>query len=856
MDTSQIFDIYSESEEEAEGPSILSSDPEKRKLARKLRIQKRVEERTKFAKIEEDTGIEITAIEQQILDSFEKLERLQEEGVEVVTGVRVANDARELERRKEVQDTRRRLLEVLEEEDKKYMEKYDEINAKWPEIFACKDPLDIHDELEAQKSKCLAVLEKKNALILELKEELEKADDKFAEEVKQQNKDIDLLIERMENQVRSMTKAYRHELTLIENVIESERKMLLATSMEKWKALFKKYQEDTVEAREKKKEIMREYEEDMKKAIIEHQEEFRRLKINFELEIQGLQQEVQNMKALCLMNVEKLDYNYAVLKRREEENTIVKNQQKRKINKLQDVINGLRKTYADLEDSTKSEIQKLTTDISKSQKAIRDLEEKSNNLAAINDKKYMQIWDLNIQTADELVDKILTADKIIHEQLLGLEWEPPKMQLLRKEDLTSYCGAMCAIKKEKEEAKKRRMISKTYEPERTLEQFNLERSLLNHIAKLITDHCEYYIEDTLKELLSHYTEEDKLLIRLDKVFEALKITSEEELQFLLNFFLPYAYCPVCTAKPVILPSVCGESVRASSSGSSSSKSSLSKTSSSKTSAVKTSSSKTFLSKTSSSKTSSSKTCSSNASSSRSSSTETTLPPICGETHPAEAALVAAMHGTPCCTKPPVHKEEKEETQSETVETSTTKTDTPLAEQTDTPFPEQTDTSTCVAEGIVEVTDESTGKPKRRLVCDKGHLLEIETEFVANALKEFLERYEYVKRQDIIVPIEKKEIKVKVTVSRNITDDDITEFWQRYKNIFSPEKERLWDNLLIGLKKYHLVLKERHELNKDIKCLQKQNTELTRLLTSYSEQSDPVQLLERNTKEIQYILQDS
>ncbi|XP_076279610.1 dynein regulatory complex protein 1 isoform X2 [Lasioglossum baleicum] len=771
MNISQIFDRHSESENETEGPSILSSDPEQRKLARKLRMQKRVEERTKFANIEEDTTIEITAIEQQILDSFGKLERLQQEGVEVVTGVIVANDARELERRKEVRETRNRLLEILEEEDKKYMEKYYEINAKWPEIFECKDPLDIHDELEAQKSKCLAVLEKKDALILELKQELENADDKYAEEVKKQRKDIDLLIERMENQMRTMTKAYRQELTLIEDVVESERKMLLATSMEKWKALFKKYQEDTVEGREKKKEIMREYEEDMRKAMIEHQEEFRRLKINFELEIQGLQQEVQNMKALCLMNVEKLDYNYAVLKRREEENTIVKNQQKRKINKLQDVINGLRKTYADLEESTKSEFQKLVTDISKSQKAIQDLEEKSNNLAATNDKKYMQIWDLNIQTADELVDKILTADKIIHEQLLGLEWKPPEMQLLRKEDLKSYCGAMCAIRKEKEEAKKRKMISKTYEPETMLEEFNLERSLLNRIAK------------------------------------ALKITSEEELQFLLNFFLPHAYCPICTAKPVILPSVCGESDKASSSGSSSYETS-----------------------------------------SRTSSTETTLPPICGETHPAEAALIAAMNSSPCCTRRLV-QEDEEESQSEAVHQNSTSS-------METVPSEQMDKSTCIAEGIVEVTDEHTGKLKRRLVCDKGHLLEIETEFVANALKEFLDRYEFVKKQNIIVPIDKKEIKVKITASRNITDEDITEFWQRYSNIFSPEKEQLWDNLLVGLKKYHLVLKERHELNNDIKFLQKQNAELTRLLRSYSAQSDPVQLMERNTKEILYILQDS
>lgn len=59
-----------------------------------------------------------------------------------------------------------------------------------------------------------------------------------------------------------------------------------------------------------------------------------------------------------------------------------------------------------MEESTRMEIQKITNQILKSHRAIQDLEEKSNNLAEINDKKYMQIWDMNIKTANELVDKV------------------------------------------------------------------------------------------------------------------------------------------------------------------------------------------------------------------------------------------------------------------------------------------------------------------------------------------------------------------------------------------------------------------------------------------------------------------
>lgn len=130
-----------------------------------------------------------------------------------------------------------------------------------------------------------------------------------------------------------MAKAYRRELLLIDGVIESERKVLLENITEKWEAMYKKLQENSLAGLDKRKEIMRDYEEEMKKVIIEHQEEYRAQKITFELEIQKLQQEVQSTKALCFMNIEKLDYSYAVLKRREDENAIVKNQQKRRLNK-------------------------------------------------------------------------------------------------------------------------------------------------------------------------------------------------------------------------------------------------------------------------------------------------------------------------------------------------------------------------------------------------------------------------------------------------------------------------------------------------------------------------------------------
>lgn len=115
--------------------------------------------------------------------------------------MRLANDARELQRRKEEQEIRKGLLEKLKENDEECMRRYKEINEKWSGILASKDPLDIHAEMEAQNASCMEIMARKDAIIVELQQELENADLKFVDDQKSQNEDIDLLLDRIDNQV-------------------------------------------------------------------------------------------------------------------------------------------------------------------------------------------------------------------------------------------------------------------------------------------------------------------------------------------------------------------------------------------------------------------------------------------------------------------------------------------------------------------------------------------------------------------------------------------------------------------------------------------------------------------------------
>lgn len=122
--------------------------------------------------------------------------------------------------------------------------------------------------------------------------------------------------------------------------------------------------------------------------------------------------------------------------------------------------------------------------------------------------------------------------------------------------------------------------------------------------------------------------------------------------------------------------------------------------------------------------------------------------------------------------------------------------------------------------------------KIKLTCDKGHLLDIKSTNVIKALREFVEKYSKVTRDLSDCSKQEKVLADnKIVLSRCISEKDIIEYWRRYREIFDEKKEKLWDAMIIGLQKYHDILKERHKLMGDIEGIQRQNAELRRLLES-------------------------
>jgi hypothetical protein len=75
--------------------------------------------------------------------------------------------------------------------------------------------------------------------------------------------------------------------------------------------------------------------------------------------------------------------------------------------RLQSHINTLKQNYGNLERNTKLEIEKLSKQILKARQNIIELEDKSDHFTRVNEKQYLDIWNMNTQNANELVEKVV-----------------------------------------------------------------------------------------------------------------------------------------------------------------------------------------------------------------------------------------------------------------------------------------------------------------------------------------------------------------------------------------------------------------------------------------------------------------
>ncbi|KAK3706560.1 hypothetical protein RRG08_055000 [Elysia crispata] len=541
--------MSSSNEEEDVGPSVDSNDMEERIAARRIRIAKRADAARK-ALLGEDLNEqkevkeEISKSRKQIEDSRLRLTKLRKDGFELVSNIRVAGDAREAARRTIEEDAKRHRKEKLESEAKSAAERFDEITKKWESALQKEVPQSLHEMLLQQKRSCDAMNDEKNKLITDFQQDLKAKDDLYVKDLKKMAEDIDLMIERMNEQVDNLGKGQREELEEIERAFVAERNELLEIHKKKWeeKMVFRyEKEEENLLARSRRVD---DFEQQLQHLRVQDAEEYNMVKIRLETDVQILEQQLQQMRATYQLNQEKLEYNFQVLKKRDDENTITKSQQKRKITRLQDVLNALRQKLAKQEKSYKDENTQLSEDYKRITEQFHDLQRKSKHFLATDAKKFHDIWCMNEEELKGLLKEVLEVDRVIHEQQLGLPPDQPDLSFVEnvgplvnsgKSQGASATQILHEIMSNKSASDADAAEEGGIAPAAIYNKISAHT--IKQILELLCDEAGFLVEQKLNKLLAPLEKDERSLMKLDNIFSALGLETEEDIHKLSTYFM-------------------------------------------------------------------------------------------------------------------------------------------------------------------------------------------------------------------------------------------------------------------------------------------------------------------------------
>ncbi|XP_072134958.1 dynein regulatory complex protein 1 [Mobula birostris] len=547
-------------------PSVDSEDPEERIAARRLRIAQRHEEKRREARGENEKKEggndkeELSKSCKQVLDSRQRLTKLQRDGMSFVTNVQVAEDSREMHRRNTEREALKQRTAKLENEAIKSEEEFEAITKKWLSAKAHKVPQNLHDLLMKQQQRCAQLIEGKNKLINTLQEELKLSDDRYVKDLKKSAEDIDLLLERMEGQIKTITKSYRMEMKEIEKAFQLERHELMKNNLLMWEKKTQIRKDKEAEYFIVRMEKAEEYEKQLQQVRVQDAEEYNMIKMKLQTDVEVLQQQLEQMKATYQLNQEKLEYNFQVLKKRDEENTITKLQLKRKIARLRDVLNRLLAKSAKQEKMYREENQSLTDQYKRTVELYKDLQKKMRHFAAVDAKRFEGIWLMNEEEAKNLVKKALDADRIIHHQQLGLSWTMPELCFMENVGPIVSCTkkksavqlAEEVILGDLQEGAGKGDKSDTWNAifQNTCYSAIEDKAMalcggkpgaisLNTVKTLLEVLCDetgFLIEGKLRKILGSLKQEEGSLIKLDSIFAALGIENADDIIKLTDFF--------------------------------------------------------------------------------------------------------------------------------------------------------------------------------------------------------------------------------------------------------------------------------------------------------------------------------
>ena len=183
--------------------------------ARRQRIKNRISAAKKIRKMIQVKHLfgyhstdnrETFPVEAQCDASRALIDNVVDNGTELVTNVRLAADHLQVQHRSRNETRNTSLRELIGKEENETNELVSHINKAWPAPAEVKQnaPLELYEQIMAQKKSCNDLLQKRNDLIAVLESEIKDSDNQYKTLIEEYHENTSVLASRMEAQIQAL----------------------------------------------------------------------------------------------------------------------------------------------------------------------------------------------------------------------------------------------------------------------------------------------------------------------------------------------------------------------------------------------------------------------------------------------------------------------------------------------------------------------------------------------------------------------------------------------------------------------------------------------------------------------------
>jgi len=331
----------------------------------------------------------------------------------------------------------------------------------------------------------------------------------------------------MIDQYYELRRHYEQQLEDIEDAFDHERTELLSKNKADIENLFeKRRQMEENEFLERRQERERGFQQQIEELRTDNADGYNRCKIDLEKAIQELEQHFEKMNATYLLNKEKLEYNLQVLTERNQEHSAIQSSYKNRHNRLRETLNNLMSRYNTLDQKYKHHNNELTEEYKRLTRQFKDLQEKFQHFEQADEKKFREVWEMNEAEVRQLMTKVLEADRLLHEQQLGLEWLPPKEEMLQQElDTFSESGTTTGKSTALESADMG-----------ASESGKFSATKVKKVLDLIKEETQFLLDMKVREQLEELPPEQRDVLQIDALLRYIAVDGQPDVDLLVQVF--------------------------------------------------------------------------------------------------------------------------------------------------------------------------------------------------------------------------------------------------------------------------------------------------------------------------------